>query len=247
MNLQNPESNFLRTFNELSASYRTRDVWDDFVVMSACSLSNPVDKMHYEECESRYLRIIGKYKKQEQQLFPTLFAQMVMAMELNPEQDFLGRTYTMLGLCDRKRKQVFTPYSVCQMMADITAENVVDQVKENGYITINDPCCGAGATLIAGVHAAKKSLHEVNLNFQNHVLVTAQDIDEIVALMCYIQLSLLGVAAYIKVGNTFSEPMVSGDSMENYWFTPMYFSDVWSMRRMVWKIDDLFRGEKWDT
>ena len=67
MNLQNPESDFIRTFNELSASYRTRDVWDDFVVMSACALSNPVDKAHYEERESRYLRIIGKYKKQEQQ------------------------------------------------------------------------------------------------------------------------------------------------------------------------------------
>lgn len=247
MKLQNPESDFLSTFNDLSGSYRTRDVWDDFVVMSACALSNPVDKTHYKERESRYLHIIGKYKKQEQQLFPTLFAQVVMAMELNPEQDFLGRTYTMLGLCDRKRKQVFTPYSVCRMMADITVVNVVNQVRENGYITINDPCCGAGATLIAGVNAAKRSLHEANLNFQNHVLVTAQDIDETVALMCYIQLSLLGVAAYIKVGNTFSEPMVSGDSTENYWFTPMYFSDVWSMRRMVWKIDDLFRGEKWDT
>lgn len=247
MKLQNPESDFLSTFNDLSGSYRTRDVWDDFVVMSACALSNPVDKTHYKERESRYLHIIGKYKKQEQQLFPTLFAQVVMAMELNPEQDFLGRTYTMLGLCDRKRKQVFTPYSVCRMMADITVVNVVNQVRENGYITINDPCCGAGATLIAVVNAAKRSLHEANLNFQNHVLVTAQDIDEIVALMCYIQLSLLGVAAYIKVGNTFSEPMVSGDSTENYWFTPMYFSDVWSMRRMVWKIDDLFRGEKWDT
>lgn len=244
MKLQNPESDFLSTFNDLSGSYRTRDVWDDFVVMSACALSNPVDKTHYKERESRYLHIIGKYKKQEQQLFPTLFAQVVMAMELNPEQDFLGRTYTMLGLCDRKRKQVFTPYSVCRMMADITVVNVVNQVRENGYITINDPCCGAGATLIAVVNAAKRSLHEANLNFQNHVLVTAQDIDEIVALMCYIQLSLLGVAAYIKVGNTFSEPMVSGDSTENYWFTPMYFSDVWSMRRMVWKIGGLFRGEK---
>ena len=80
-----------------------------------------------------------------------------------------------------------------------------------GAITICDSCCGAGATLIAGVHAARKQLEKENLNYQNHVLVVAQDIDEIVALMCYIQLSLLGVAAYIKVGNTFTEPIAEGD------------------------------------
>lgn len=73
---------------------------------------------------------------------------------------------------------------------------------------------------------------KVNLNFQNHVLVVAQDIDEIVALMCYIQLSLLGVAAYIKVGDVFTQPMSTDDNGENYWFTMMYFSDVWTMRRV---------------
>ena len=64
----------------------------------------------------------------------------------------------------------------------------------------------------------------------------AQDIDEIVALMCYIQLSLLGVAAYIKVGNSLTEPMSTDDNGENYWFTVMYFSDVWAMRRLFHKI-----------
>ena len=79
------------------------------------------------------------------------------------------------------------------------------------------------------------------MNFQNHILVSAQDIDETVALMCYIQLSLLGVAAYIKVGNTFTDPMTSNDTLENYWFTPMYFSDVWAMRRAVHQMDRLLQ------
>lgn len=58
-----------------------------------------------------------------------------------------------------------------------------------------------------------------------------------------IQLSLLGVAAYIKVGNTFTEPIADGDSMKNYWFTMMYFSDVWATRRLVRKMDELLKGE----
>ena len=236
----NPEKEFLKTFKELTYQHRSWDVWNDFIVMSACALSNPVDKKHYDEREARYLRIIRKYNKEEQAKFPELFAHMVLALELNPEQDFLGKLYTSLNLQDEGRQQHFTPYSVCELMADITMENVLKQVKENGYITINDPCCGAGATLIAGVHAARKVLMKSGLNFQNHVLVAAQDIDETVALMCYIQLSLLGVAAYIKVGDSLTAPMNTGDTDENYWFTPMYFSDVWAMRRLVHGLDALF-------
>ena len=136
------------------------------------------------------------------------------------------------GLGDKSNSQFFTPYHVCELMAKVTEEDVAAVVKEKGYITINDFCCGAGATLIAAINEARKQLEKVNLNFQNHVLVVAQDIDEIVALMCYIQLSLLGVAAYIKVGDVFTQPMSTDDNGENYWFTMMYFSDVWTMRRV---------------
>lgn len=75
-----------------------------------------------------------------------------------------------------------------------------------------------------------------HLNFQNHVLVSAQDIDELVALMCYLQISLLGVAGYVKVGNSLTEPITSDDTLENYWFTPMYFSDIWETRRTIQRI-----------
>lgn len=114
-----------------------------------------------------------------------------------------------------------------------TGMEVIDVIEAfTDELTINDSCCGAGATLIAAINEARKQLEKVNLNFQNHVLVVAQDIDEIVALMCYIQLSLLGVAAYIKVGDVFTQPMSTDDNGENYWFTMMYFSDVWAMRRV---------------
>ena len=223
---------FLKTFKELTYRHRAWDVWRDFIIMFACSLSNPVDKSHYEEREKRYLKIIKKYNKREQERFPELAAYVVMALEENPEQDFLGSIFMELNLGNKSTSQFFTPYHVCELMAQITENDVAAIVKEKGFITINDSCCGAGATLIAAVNEARKQLEKVNLNFQNHVLVAAQDIDETVALMCYIQLSLLGVAAYIKVGNTFTDPISTDDDGENYWFTMMYFSDVWSMRRL---------------
>ena len=234
---------FLNTFQKLTYRHRAWDIWRDFIIMFACSLSNPVDKTHYEEREKRYLRIIQKYNKQEQALFPELAARTVMALEEDPEQDFLGSIFMDLNLGNESGGQFFTPYHVCQLMADITIGDVAAQVEKDGYVTIHDSCCGAGATLIAGVHSARKQLEKVGLNFQNHVLVAAQDIDEIVALMCYIQLSLLGVAAYIKIGNALTDPMTENDNLDNYWFTMMYYSDVWTMRRIFHRMDDLTKGE----
>lgn len=223
---------FLRVFNQLTNRHRSWDVWRDFIVMYACALSNPVDKQHYDEREALYLRIIKKYNKQEQPLFSELAAYTVMALEDNPEQDFLGSIYMSLNLGNQHNGQFFTPYHVCELMAEVTMQDSVLKIEKGGYITINDPCCGAGATLIAGVHAAKKRLEKAGYNYQNHILVVAQDIDMTVALMCYIQLSLLGVAGCVKVGNSLTDPITANDSKENYWYTPMYFFPTWSMRRL---------------
>lgn len=232
---------FLDIFDQLTYRHRRWDVWSDFVVMFACALSNPLDKSHFNEREKRYLKIIKKYDKREQQLFPDLAAHTVMALEENPEQDFLGDIYMKLNLGSQTRGQFFTPYSISRLMAEMTVDDVASRVEKDGYITIGDSCCGGGSTLIAGIHAARERMEKANLNYQNHILVAAQDVDETVALMCYIQLSLLGVAGYIKVGNTFTEPIAQGDSTENYWFTPMYFSDVWTTRRMLKKMEALLQ------
>ena len=228
---------FIKLYRELTYRWTPWEVWQDFVTMYACAISNAVDKSHLNEREAMYLKRIQKYSKKEQELFPQLAAEVVLALEKKPEQDFLGKIFMELNLSNDSGGQFFTPYNVCQMMAEMTVGDVVAHVEKHGYITINDPACGAGATLIAAVHAAAKPLSEAGFNWQNHVLVTAQDIDYTVALMCYIQLSLLGTAAYIKIGNTFTEPMGSADTLENYWFTPMYFSGVWSARR-------LFKGKE---
>lgn len=237
------EKNFLKTFRSFSSRRRTWDIWSDFIVTFACAISNAVDKSHYDEREKRYLDIIKKYSKEEQQLFPELAAHVVAALDEDPEQDFLGSLFMELNLGDEHNGQFFTPYEVCQLMADVTENDIVEEVNQKGYITINDPCCGAGATLIAGINTARKQLEKADLNFQNHVLIVGQDIDEIVLLMCYIQTSLLGVAGYFKVGNTFTDPMTGNDSLENYWFTPMYFSSVWAMRRLLAEIRNLSEGD----
>ena len=210
------------------------------MTMAAYSISNAVDKSHYKEREETYLQIINKYNKQEQQIFPKLLAYTVLALEENPEQDFLGDIYTELGLNSKEHRQIFTPYNVCYLMAEITFGDLVAQVEEKGFVEIHDCCCGAGATLIAAVNVAKVKLGKAGLNFQNHILISGQDVDYLVTMMCYIQLSLLGMAGYFKVGNALSDPMTDKDSLDNYWFTPMYFFPVWHYRRVWHSIGKLF-------
>ena len=174
---------FVKLFRELTYRWTPWEVWQDFVTMYACAISNAVDKSHFEKREELYLKRIQKYNKKEQEIFPQLAAEVVLALEKNPEQDFLGSIFMALNLGNDSSGQFFTPYDVCRMMAEMTCDNVLPTIEAKGYISINDCACGAGATLIAGVHAAAKQIHKAGLNWQNHILVTAQDVDYTVAYM----------------------------------------------------------------
>jgi len=233
---------FVKTFRTLTNRWNAWDIWSDFVTMFACALSNGVDKSHYEQREALYLARIRRYSKEEQKRFPELAAHTVLALEENPEQDFLGSIFMELSLGNVYKGQFFTPYCVCKLMAEIAEGDIVETAKKSRYASINDPCCGSGAMLIAGVNNAKQVLEKAGFNFQNHILIVGQDVDPTAVMMAYIQLSLLGVAGYFKVGNSLTDPMTDSDSLENYWFTPMYFSDIWHYRRVFQQIGRLTEG-----
>lgn len=236
---------FVRRIMALSPRHSLWEVWSDFITMFACALSNRCDGAHFEKREALYKRLIMKYDAKERMVFPDLVADVVAAMEENPEQDFLGSVYMEMNLGNDHAGQFFTPYDVCRLMASIGGQGTALQVVQTGYTVLNDCACGAGATLIAACHEAGKQLALFGRNWQNHVLVTAQDIDFNVGLMCYIQLSLIGAAGYVKIGDTIADPMRDGDSNENYWYTPMYFSDVWQMLRICQRVETL-TGERKD-
>ena len=81
------QKEFLKTFHSLTIRRRDWDIWTDFVTMAACSISNAVDKFHFDEREKTYLRIVNKYDKEERQLFPQLLAYTVLALEENPRSE----------------------------------------------------------------------------------------------------------------------------------------------------------------
>ena len=232
----------MNRFRSLSKRFPLWQVWSDFISMYATAISNAVDQRWKADREKMYLEIVKKYDKAERMVFPELAADVVNAFEADRNQDFLGSVYMELGLGDHWKGQFFTPYDVCRCMAELTTGNVVEQINRDGFVTLNDCACGAGATLIAAVNQIETQLHEAKspLNWQNHVLVTAQDLDFTTGMMCYIQLSLLGCAGYVKIGDSLTDPMHHGDDQKAYWYTPMYFSTVWRLRRVFRNMDSSF-------
>lgn len=237
-------------FRAFDGSKNRRKIFEDFVILTAISISNRVDFTHAAEREKQWLQVAGQYKQQEIDIFSEMAAQIVMGLEQNPDQDFLGEMYMNLDFGSSTAGQFFTPYNVCRMLAAINFrwQALLEQICDNGFVSAADPASGAGALLVAFANECKLK----GINYQEKVLFVAQDLDYIVGLMCYIALSYLGCAGYVVIGDSLQEPLKSYDGrallpVDNgrIWFTPMFFSSLWTGRRLAAKLDlDLLYGEK---
>ena len=226
---------FADLFVKLSEQHGRHEVWSGFITIAACSISNSCDKQFFDEREKLYLSIAKKYTKDELEIFAQMFAIVVLALEDNPEQDFLGSLFSALNLHNEWKGQFFTPYHIGQFMAAINLADADKQLQQKDIITVNDCCCGAGCLLIAFANEARKA----GIDFQRRVIFVAQDIDYTAALMCYIQLSLLGCKAVVKIGNSLTDPFVAQEpKSEKLWFTPMYlYGDVFCIMSILESIE----------
>ena len=229
-----------KSFEGLCGRHSRWEVWADWITMSACSISNAVDQAHREAREKIFLNAREKYAEEEMQVMAEMLGMVVAALDENQDQDLLGEIFMTLGLGNEHNGQFFTPYNVCRAMSELTIGDVAAQVEAQGWVSAADPACGAGALLVA---FANECLRQ-KVNYQTSVLFVAQDIDFIVGLMCYIQLSLLGCAGYVVIGDSLAHPSTAYDRRGliprdegNVWYTPMYFRDVWHWRRLWAQMD----------
>lgn len=201
---------YIKTITDLSGKYSVWDVWRDFINMSASSIANAFDKERAPKREEDYLRIRKKYSTKEWETLVELYGVLIDDLERNQDRDILGEVYMRLRINCKESGQYFTPYYLSKAMAKI-----VLQSDEEGPIVINEPACGSGANLIAAANVLK----EGGFNYQQNAYFVAQDIDAIVAKMCYIQMSLLGMPGVVIIGDS-----LLGTSREmDYWYTPFHY------------------------
>jgi len=126
--------------------------FDDFLIMCICALTrNPETGLSYYEDE--YMSIIEPYKANETlKYFPELLAELILYMEENKDSndgnDLLGMFFEQ-ELSHGRNGQFFTPFHVCQMMAQITKGEEIKSVN------VLDPSCGSGRMLMAFAKGSK--------------------------------------------------------------------------------------------
>lgn len=129
--------------------------------------------------------------------FDEMLSALTDALEANPDRDVMGCVYNALGLPMRSRSQFFTPYNISRMIARMMLADST-HAKKGGYVSICDPCAGSGGMLVAAFNV----LRDQGMNPQTEAWFEAQDISQDTALMCYVQMSLLGMAGRVIVGDS---------------------------------------------
>jgi hypothetical protein len=220
VNSDEHEANFEKIFAKLRNNHQPHTVFSDFCEMSAIAFSNAVDSKQYAQREARYFEIIKPYAKTELNLFAELLSCVTLSLE-DDMHDCLGALFMQLEMANHWRGQYFTPSPVAELMAKVTLADAADYINEHGFITLSEPCCGAGVMVIASAIALRDS----RINYQQALHVVAQDIDATAVHMAYIQLSLLHIPAIVLHGNS-----LDAGATHNYWVTPAHVMGGWDYK-----------------
>jgi len=207
---------FIQIFKETARYHHRYKVFSDFVRMAAISFENSM--LRCGKLEEEYLSIVGQYEKDDVERMSKLLAEVVMGLEI--PCDFLGSIFMELELGSGHVGQFFTPYDISKLMASIQFGNAENLLKGKPFITFSEPACGSGSTIIAFVEL----MYEKGLNPQKQLWVSCIDIDPLVAMMAYLQLSLLHIPAEVIVGNTLTL------SFTKVMRTPAHYLGFWDSK-----------------
>lgn len=213
------------------AAYRRRisEVWTDFVALGAITFAQ-IDRRGHAEREAEYLRIVGRYTREEFEALVGAFTRLPLAFEANVGPggvpihfaDVLGEIYMALDLGNNAMGQYFTPTEISKLVAAMTfdRESMEAHIADHGFISIHEPAMGGGAMLIQ----AAAVMAEAGFNYQRQMVAVGVDLSLTAVHMSYIQMALLHIPAVLVCGNSLTLETFST------WYTPAYIMDGWARR-----------------
>ena len=214
------QAKLVKLIQQAGTRYDAWKVFSDFVDLLACAISNRVDLRSYDEREEHYMKVIGGYDKETQALFPQMAGELTLALDDGAHaghfEDVLGQTFHDLGVENKWKGQFFTPINLSDLMAELSFD------EKNGFAKVYEPACGAGSTILGFANAHMMKHPEQPFD---DFCVFAGDIDARCVHMCYVQLSLCGIAARVEQRNALSMELVGG-----VWYTPMWIIGGWDWK-----------------
>lgn len=205
-----------KTILEMSGKYAPYNIFSDWVQMCSLSIQNSVSVIHnkvWKDREQLYIDLSRKYTEKELEAFARMFVWLGDALT-EDMTDVLGQIYMESGMGSKYTGQFFTPFHLSELCARIGID--VNDLPEEGRISLNEPSCGGGGMIIA----ACKVLHDHGFDFQRRLDVVAQDLDWKGVYMTYLQLSLIGCRAIVVQGDTLLDPYRDGYPPERTLRTP---------------------------
>jgi hypothetical protein len=192
---------FIRKLEKIDRSKSTGEKFRDFMELAYCAyakLTAP-NQERADALEARYMRVVGTYRdKDDVRKYPELLE--MVGEGIKDERDYLGEVAGLLGTLNPEHGQFFTPMSVSRMMAEMILGDLRPQVEAQGYIAIGEPAAGGGGMLLAAATVFRRQ--ELNPNI--HMFAHAVDVSNLAYQMCFLQLTMAGVAAYVERANSLS-------------------------------------------
>lgn len=203
-----------------NGKYNRRQIFQDVVTLETYFIN--IFLLNKKEFEKEYDVVMGKYDVGERE---KVFKLMLNLAELFQKQtepkDILGNIYNRLEISNKNTGQFFTPTHISDLMAEITGIDE-QEIKENGYVTLCEPCVGAGGMVLSYA----KILKEKGYNPKSELFVEACDIDILCTFMTYVQLSMYDIPAIVINGNTLT-------LQENIvLYTPQYYRGFWNFKKI---------------
>lgn len=200
---------FIKHLYNMAGSRFVVDVFGDVVGMFAASLEKPFTN-HAEECETRYMSLVGSYTKAEAAHLPVLLGILVQALE-EKRESFLGPVLEEIGASNTRNGQFLTPASIANVCGRICAGGIDHKLGE--VVKVSDPACGCGVLLISqGEEMLKAGIP------QRDIFLVGGDIDLRGCDSTFVELTLLGYAARIDHQNAMTMQDISRPR-----FTPGFY------------------------
>src|SRR5262249_18905078 len=141
---------FIKAFENLARHRDKHDVLTDFLELAVCAIRKRTvpPGPATDAIEERYMAVVRRDKLEDVRPVPALLALTTLAVQ-DGGCDFLGQVTGDLGMVTGHMGQFFTPYDVSRMIAELTLDTVDEVIADQGFVTVQEPACGAGGMIIA--------------------------------------------------------------------------------------------------
>lgn len=146
------KKSIIQTILSIHTGKSARDTFLDIIACCAIAFSQAaeLDKTVKKRREELYQSYVRQYSPDVVKRFSAILGLLAAYAESQPEIiDILGPVYEGLEAGSKHTGQFFTPQHISGLMAEMVCESKIEEtIQEDGYISMAEPSCGAGAGIL---------------------------------------------------------------------------------------------------